>query len=81
MVIKNGLYVDAKSKFQEKAQEVYGVTPHYVVMSEDGPDNAKIFKVAAFIGEEKISEGTGTSKQEAQVEAAAKAIVSKGWQA
>ena len=81
VVIKNGLYVDAKSKFQEKAQEVYGVTPHYVVMSEDGPDNAKIFKVAAFIGEEKISEGTGTSKQEAQVEAAAKAIVSKGWQA
>src|SRR3989339_422165 len=69
-VLKNELYLDPKSKFQERAQEVYGVTPHYIVLSESGPDHAKVFHIAVFIGEEKIAEGTGTSKQEAQVAAA-----------
>lgn len=78
-VLKNELYLDPKSKFQERAQEVYGVTPHYIVLSESGPDHAKVFHIAVFIGEEKIAEGTGTSKQEAQVAAAGAALEEKGW--
>ena len=78
-VLKNELYVDPKSKFQEKSQEVYGLTPHYSVISENGPDHAKVFHIAVYIGEEKVAEGTGTSKQEAQVEAAAAALAVKGW--
>lgn len=78
-VFKHELYVDPKSKFQEKSQEVCGITPHYTVVSESGPDHAKVFIVAAYIGEDKVAEGTGTSKQEAQVEAAGAALVVKGW--
>ena len=78
-VLKNELYLDPKSKFQERAQEVYGVTPHYIVLSESGPDHANVCHIAVFIGEEKIAEGTGTSKQEAQVAAAGAALEEKGW--
>ena len=42
---------------EKKAQELYGVTPHYIVLSENGPDHAKVFHIAVFIGEEKIAEG------------------------
>lgn len=78
-VLKHKLYLDPKSIFQEKAQEVYGVTPHYTVVNEEGPDHAKVFDVAVFIGEEQVAQGRGTSKQEAQVEAAIKALQEKGW--
>jgi ribonuclease-3 len=69
-ILKKGSYQDAKSKFQEIAQEKYGITPTYDVVSEAGPDHSKIFKVAAFLGKEKVGEGEGASKQRAQVKAA-----------
>jgi ribonuclease-3 len=78
-VIEQQLYLDPKSKFQERAQELYGITPHYTVVSESGPDHAKNFEVAAHIGEEFIAQGNGTSKQEAQVKAAVAALKKKGW--
>lgn len=78
-ILANELYLDPKSKFQEKAQELYGITPHYKVLSESGPDHAKIFEVGLFLGEEKISKGMGTSKQEAQVDAARLGVKKKGW--
>ncbi|MEK7067546.1 MAG: ribonuclease III [Patescibacteria group bacterium] len=78
-VIAQQLYLDPKSKFQERSQELYGVTPHYVVLSESGPDHAKNFEVGIYIGEEFITKGQGTSKQEAQVKAAMAALKKKGW--
>jgi len=78
-VIEQQLYLDPKSKFQEHSQELYGVTPHYTVISESGPDHAKNFEVGAYIGEELIAQGSGTSKQEAQVSAAVAALKKKGW--
>lgn len=72
-------YKDPKSQFQEIAQEKMNVTPTYRVLSERGPDHAKEFTVGIYIGGEKISEGAGTSKQEAQVAAAANALKVKGW--
>jgi len=78
-IISNKLYLDPKSKFQEKAQEIYKVTPGYKVMSEAGPDHAKIFKVGLFLGEELVATGRGSSKQEAQVEAAKKGIEKLNW--
>ena len=78
-ILANQLYLDPKSKFQEKAQEISGVTPHYKVLSEKGPDHEKIFEVGLYLGEELISKAKGSSKQEAQVSAAAKGIKRKGW--
>ena len=72
-------YLDPKSYFQEKAQEFVQVTPHYEVEKEWGPDHAKEFLVAVYLGDEKIAEGKGSSKQEAQREAAKKGLEVKGW--
>lgn len=78
-ILSNKLYQDPKSKFQEKAQEEIGQTPHYRVLRESGPDHAKIFEVGLYIGNELISKGKGSSKQEAQVEAAVKGLKKKNW--
>lgn len=78
-ILENKLYMDPKSKFQEKAQEIFGITPHYKVLSEKGPDHAKIFEVGLYIGDELIAKGKDSSKQEAQVDAAMKGIKKKKW--
>lgn len=78
-ILENGLYMDAKSRFQESAQELIGFTPTYRVLAEEGPDHAKFFKIGAYLDKELIAVGEGTSKQEAQTEAAEAAIKIKGW--
>lgn len=78
-ILDNKLYLDPKSKFQEKSQEVYGFTPHYKVLKESGPDHAKIFEMGLFLNDELIAIGEGASKQEAQIEAATKGLEKKKW--
>lgn len=73
-IISNESYRDAKSYFQEIAQEKVRVTPTYTVLKENGPDHKKEFLVGVFLKDEKIAEGTGTSKQEAEIEAAKNAL-------
>lgn len=79
-VLKNRLWKDAKSSFQEEAQERVGVTPSYQVLREWGPDHAKHFVIGVFLGDEKIAEGEGASKQEAETAAATNALEVKGWE-
>lgn len=79
-ILEHRLYIDPKSRFQEVAQETLGVTPSYKVLEETGPDHAKEFKVGVYLGSELVATGLGTSKQDAQIEAARKAIETKGWQ-
>jgi ribonuclease III len=78
-VLELGLWMDPKSRFQESTQEIVGVTPTYKVLSEDGPDHDKQFTVGVYLDKEKVADGVGGSKQEAQVEAAEKALKIKGW--
>ena len=78
-ILTNQLYLDSKSKFQEKSQEIYGITPYYKVLHESGPDHFKIFEVGLYLGEELISRGKGSSKQEAQFKAAVNGLKKKGW--
>jgi len=78
-ILERRLYIDPKSRFQETSQEKVGVTPNYRVMEEHGPDHAKEFIVGAFLGDDLVATGTGTSKQEAQVAAAESALEVKGW--
>lgn len=78
-IIKSKAYIDAKSMFQEKAQEKLGLTPHYRVLKESGPDHNKKFVIGVYIEKELIAKGEGYSKQEAQTQAAAKAIEEKNW--
>ena len=78
-IIEKGLFKDAKSRFQEEAQERVGITPSYKVLEEWGPDHAKHFIVGIFLGEELVAKGEGSSKQEAEEEAAKQALEIKGW--
>ena len=74
-----GKHRDEKSLFQEKAQETEGITPHYDVLSESGPDHDKTFTCGVYIGDDKVAEGTGNSKQRAETAAAAAGLKAKGW--
>ena len=79
-IVAKKSWLDAKSFFQEKAQEVDGITPSYTVLKETGPDHDKHFTVAVEIGREKIATGEGKSKQEAEQDAARKGLEAKGWE-
>lgn len=70
---KKQIYKDPKSQFQEVAQSKKGITPHYQIISEVGPDHQKIFEVGLFIGEDLIAKGKGNSKQRAEEDAAIQA--------
>ena len=76
-VVKNKEFKDAKSNFQELAQDKYGITPTYEVLEDWGPDHSKTFKVGVFLEDRQLGWGVGNSKQEAQQAAAQNAL--GGW--
>jgi ribonuclease-3 len=78
-VVAKRLWQDAKSRLQEISQEQTGITPNYQMLNQSGPDHDKLFVVGAYIGQEKIAQGEGRSKQEAEQAAAEKALAAKGW--
>jgi ribonuclease III len=78
-IITKRLWQDAKSRFQELAQEHVGVTPTYETLGQEGPDHDRVFTVGVFLNREKVGEGAGRAKQEAEQAAALKAIEAKGW--
>lgn len=78
-ILKAGTWIDAKSLFQEKAQELRGHTPAYKTVKETGPDHDKHFTVQVSVGSEVYGEGDGKSKQDAEQAAARAALESRGW--
>lgn len=78
-IIAKKLWLDAKSRFQEKAQEKVGITPSYKTLKETGPDHSKLFTLGVFLGDVQVATGAGLSKQEAEQKAAEKALEVKGW--
>ncbi len=67
---------DPKSDLQELTQSLKLGTPHYKVISANGPDHAKIFTVEVEIAGEVKGRGTGTSKSTAERAAAQDALQS-----
>lgn len=78
-VLKEKLYQDPKSYFQEQTQGRLGITPSYELIKEQGPDHAKMFEVGVYLEEELVAKGRGPSKQAAQEDAARKGLKKKGW--
>lgn len=78
-VVEQKLYKDAKSFFQEVAQEKQKVTPHYELVDAIGPDHDKEFIMGVFLEDKKIAEGKGYSKQKAESEAARAGLEKLGW--
>jgi ribonuclease-3 len=79
-IVQKRLWQDAKSRFQELAQEHASITPTYETVSQEGPDHDRVFTVGVFLRQEKVAEGTGRSKQEAEQAAAEAAIDVKKWE-
>lgn len=73
-ILTTGSWVDPKSHLQELVQSKVGYTPVYKVLSEEGPDHEKIFKIGVFIDGKQEGEGIGPSKQAGQVAAAVAAL-------
>lgn len=69
-------YKDPKSELQEIVQEKSRVTPTYRVLLEEGPPHQRTFSVGVYVDGTLAGQGTGPSKQEAEVEAAKSALVS-----
>ncbi|MDD4062177.1 MAG: ribonuclease III [Candidatus Pacebacteria bacterium] len=78
-IIKFGLDKDNKSRLQEEAQRILGVTPTYSVLAEEGPDHRKNFTVGVFLGDNLVARGNGFSKQAGEEDAAGEALKVKGW--
>lgn len=78
-IVAEGLWIDAKSKFQEKAQEILSITPSYRTLKEVGPDHDKTFTVGVYLRDELVASGEGDSKQEAEQAAARQALKEKRW--
>ena len=65
---------DAKTKLQRFVQQTPGEELHYAVVDESGPDNAKIFTVKVYINSNDFGTGRGSSKKEAEQNAAGEAL-------
>ncbi len=73
-IIANKSYIDYKSLLQEIIQEKSRISPTYRVIKSEGPDHAKTFWIEALVGGERVGEGSGKSKQEAEQAAARHAL-------
>lgn len=73
-IVAGESHIDAKSKFQEIIQERQGTTPHYKTESMSGPDHDRSFVIGVYVDDKLIAKGEGSSKREAETNAAAKAL-------
>jgi ribonuclease III len=69
-ILANKLYKDSKTLIQEFCQKHIKITPHYRVLHTEGKDHEKTFTIGVWVGAEKLAEGQGRSKQDAEAEAA-----------
>jgi len=65
---------DSKSLLQEKVQADGFPSPAYRLISSSGPDHQKSFIMGIYVNEKLLAQGTSHSKQEAEEEAAKKAL-------
>lgn len=66
---------DAKSRLQEESQERFNMPPVYQLEKEEGPAHARFFTVSVRLGERVLAQGSGSSKKEAEQQAAATALL------
>jgi ribonuclease-3 len=63
-----------KADLQDYSQKHYQKPPTYKIMQEEGPDHAKIFQIAVFVDDRQLGAGAGSSKKEAEQQAALQAL-------
>lgn len=71
--VSGKLDYDYKSQLQELLVKEKGVLPRYR-LREEGPDHRKVFHATVFAGDKRLGGGSGSSKKEAEQEAAREAL-------
>jgi ribonuclease-3 len=67
---------DAKSRLQEWCQGEHLPLPAYTLLSAEGPPHDRFFRIEVRVEGRPPAEGSGTSRKEAEMDAASKAISS-----
>jgi ribonuclease-3 len=75
---KGRILADPKSRLQEVLQARYQRPPAYRVLRDEGPDHSKVFTVQVLVGRKVLGVGQGKSKQQAEKEAARRALEGLG---
>jgi ribonuclease-3 len=65
---------DAKTELQQLLQAKGLIYPQYRIVSEEGPDHAKVFEVEISVDDKLLAVGRGRSKKEAEKNAARRAL-------
>lgn len=73
-IISEDQLKDSKSLLQEKVQSKGFTSPVYRTIKETGPDHDKTFDIVVSVNNKEITIGTGKSKQEAEQNAAKRAL-------
>ena len=61
---------DYKTRLQQYTQEIFKTKPVYKMVRESGPDHKKSFDIKIYIEDEVKASGTGSSKKQAEQDAA-----------
>lgn len=77
-IISTKSYLPAKNRLQEFYQSKYKILPHYVLMSDVGPQHNKLYTIAVFGSNKKLGIGIGKSKKIAEEKAAEAALQTLG---
>jgi len=70
---------DSKTQLQEVSQSVFGKTPEYRVLSEEGPPHERTFTVEVRISSDLAGTGKGRSKRQSEQSAARDALRKLGY--
>jgi ribonuclease-3 len=77
-IVRSGEFKDSKSLLQEKIQEKNKETPIYKTLAETGPDHDKTFTIGVYAQGQLLAQAKGKNKQDAEENAAKKALEIKG---
>ncbi len=72
--LKSRRNLNYKSRLQYYSQKKFGLTPHYKLVTQDGPDHKKTFTLRAVVGKMVLPPGKGNTKKEASQKAAREAL-------
>ena len=67
-----------KSMLQQYVQRTLGRTPEYRIVRESGPDHHKSFHIQVCVGAREFESATGPTKQQAEQQAALRALATLG---
>lgn len=74
MVLATPVEMNPKGELQELLQAIGGMAPNYDIVDAHGPDHEKQYAAAVLWNGRELGRGQGTSKKDAQIQAAAMAL-------